>query len=98
MLVRRGSGNMWVAVGKRGLPGSGVGAWALGATAVVLATLELSLRLACLLNPELTPGIPGVSAWMPGAVAYVTALGTAEVIGGAEGYATIGMTFTVGGT
>ena len=93
MLVRRGSGNMWAAVGKRGLPGSGIGAWALEATAVVLATL----RLACLPNPELTPGIPGLSAWMPGAVAYVTALGTAEVIGGAEGYATMGMTFAGGG-
>ena len=92
MLVRRGSGNLWAAVGKRGLPGSGVGAWALGST-VVLATLELCLRLAGLLSPELTPGIPGVSAWMPGTVVYVTALGTAEVIGGAEGYATIGMTF-----
>ena len=76
MLVRRRSGNLLAAVGKRGLPGSGIGAWALGATAVVLATL----RLACLLNPELTPGIPGVSAWMPGAAAYVTALG-AEAIG-----------------
>ena len=80
-------------MGKRGLPGSGIGAWALGATAVVLATL----RLACLLNPELTLGIPGVSAWMPGAAAYVTALG-AEAIGGADGYATIGMTFAGGGT
>ena len=80
MLVRRGSRNLLAAVGKMGLPGSGIGAWALGATAVVLATL----MLACLLNPELTPGIPGVSAWMPGAAAYVTALG-AEATGGAVG-------------
>ena len=80
MLVRRGSGNLLAAVGKMGLPGSGVGAWALGATAVVLATL----MLACLLSPELTPGIPGVSAWMPGAVAYETALG-AGATGGAVG-------------
>ena len=80
MLVSRGSGNLWAAVEKRGLPGSGIGAWALGATAVVLGTL----MLACLLNPELTPGIPGASAWMPDAAAYVTALG-AGAVGGAVG-------------
>ena len=78
--MSRGSGNLWAAVEKRGLPGSGVGASALGATAVVLATL----KLACLLHPELTPGIPGLSAWMLDAAAYVTALG-AEAIGGAVG-------------
>ena len=60
---------MWVSRGsaldKMGLPGSGFGAGALGATAVLLGTL----RLACLLKPELTPGIPGASAWMPAAAA-----------------------------
>ena len=75
MLVRRGS-----ALGKMGLPGSGVGAGALGATAVLLGTL----RLACLLKPELTPGIPGASSRMPAAAVYVTALG-AEATGGAVG-------------
>ena len=75
MRVRRGS-----ALGKMGLPGSGVGAGALGATAVLLGTL----RLACLLKPELTPGIPGASSRMPAAAVYVTALG-AEVAGGAVG-------------
>ena len=63
MLVTRGSENLFAAVGKRGLPGNGVGAWALGAT-LVRRTLELRLRLACLamLTPLLTPGIPGVLA------------------------------------
>ena len=58
--VSRGS-----ALGKMGLPGSGVGAGALGATALLLGIL----RLACLLKPELTPGIPGASSWMPAAAA-----------------------------
>ena len=75
MQVRRGSA--WE---KIGLPGSGVGAGALGATAVLLGTL----RLACLLRPELTPGIPGASSRMPAAAVYVTALG-AEAAGGAVG-------------
>ena len=65
MWVSRGSGNLGAALEKMGLPGSGVGARALGATAVVLGTL----RLACLLKPELTPGMPGASAWMPDAAA-----------------------------
>ena len=58
-------GSLGVALEKMGLPGSGVGAGALGATAVFLGTL----RLACLLKPELTPGMPGASAWMPAAAA-----------------------------
>ena len=65
MLVSRGSGYLWAAVENRGLPGSGVGARALGATAVFLGTL----MLACLLKPELTPGMPGASAWMPAVAA-----------------------------
>ena len=74
MLVRRGS-----ALGKMGLPGSGVGAGALGAT-----SLLGTLRLACLLKPELTPGIPDASSRMPAAAVYVTALG-AEAAGRAVG-------------
>ena len=67
-----GPSRVWVsrrslgaALEKMGLPGSGVGAGALGATAVFLGTL----RLACLLKPELTPGMPGAFAWMPAAAA-----------------------------
>ena len=52
MLVRRGS-----ALGKMGLPGSGFGAGASGATSLLGAQ-----RLACLLKPELTPGIPDASS------------------------------------
>ena len=52
---------MWVSRGsaleKMGLPGSGV----LGI-----------LRLACLLKPELTPGIPGASSGMPAAAVYLS--------------------------
>ena len=51
-------------VGKIGLPGSGFGALAFGATSLLGA-----LRLRCLLSPELTPGIPGASALMPAAEA-----------------------------
>ena len=63
IVVTLGSENLFAAVGKRELPGNGVGAWALGAT-FVRRTLELRLRLACLalLTPLLTPGIPGVLA------------------------------------
>ena len=56
MLVRRRP------LGKIGLPGIGYGALAFGATSLLGA-----LRLACLLKPELTPGIPGASALMPAA-------------------------------
>ena len=52
MLVRR-------TLGKIGLPGSGFGALAFGAT-----SLLGDLRLGCLLSPELTPGMPGASALM----------------------------------
>ena len=58
MLLRRSP------LGKMGLPGSGFGAGASGATCRLGA-----LRLACLLRPELTPGIPGASALMPAAEA-----------------------------
>ena len=63
MWLSRGSGNLGAALEKMELPGSGVGARALGATAVFL------LRLACLLKPELTPGMPGASARMPAVAA-----------------------------
>ena len=59
-VVTLGSENLLAAVGKRGLPGSGVGAWALAGATLVRRTLELRLRLACL--ALLTPGIPGVFA------------------------------------
>ena len=73
MLVRRSP------LGKIGLPGSGFGAGAFGATSLLGA-----LRLACLLKPELTPGIPDASSRMPAAAVYVTALG-ADAAGGAVG-------------
>ena len=73
MLVRRSP------LGKIGLPVIGFGAGAFGAT-----TLLGTLRLACLLKPELTPGIPGASSRMPAAEVYVTALG-ADAVGGAVG-------------
>ena len=58
MLLRRSP------LGKMGLPGSGFGAGASGATGRLGA-----LRLACRLRPELTPGIPGAFALMPAAEA-----------------------------
>ena len=73
MLLRRSP------LGKIGLPGIGFGALAFRATSLLGA-----LRLACLLKPELTPGIPGASSRMPAAEAYVTALG-ADAVGGALG-------------
>ena len=73
MLVRRSP------LGKIGLPGRGFGAGAFEATSLLGA-----LRLACLLNPELTPGIPGASSRMPASAVYVTGLG-AEAAGGAVG-------------
>ena len=58
MVVTLGSENLLLAVGKRGLPGIGVGAWALAGATLVRRTLELRRRLACLarLTPLLTPG------------------------------------------
>ena len=60
MVVMLGSKNLLLAVGKRGLPGIWVGAWALAGATLVRRTLELRRRLACL--ALLTPGIPGVFA------------------------------------
>ena len=73
MVVRRSP------LGKIGLPGIGFGALAFEATSLLGA-----LRLACLLKPELTPGIPDASSRMPAAAVYVTALG-ADAAGGAVG-------------